>query len=353
VSGERVFQPYLEGIHMGRLVLLLALPGLFALAGCANDIAKNNQALAKFQNGDCKAAASDWLPMANRGIAAAQNNMGGIFEKGCPSAGIPQDYAKAFHWYSLAAKSGYPMGMRNLGWYYQHGLSVMHNDAVARDWYTTAARWGNERAKRDLEAMGVPVPPPDLYNNAIKEQQEAEANRAEKRQEIFDDTVAVLLGAALGVSASHNQATPPATYGGAFTGSSGARTNDAPNTSSYHGAFSRQQTAPASSGPITTFGSISGPSGTSTLHTVGNTTYVTNPDGTTSGIIEKTERANYGHDPRTGRQWTEIRDGDSWFGSDTKGRTWTRRKVGDTEVLTYSDGTTTTCRVADDQLVCS
>jgi hypothetical protein len=335
---------------MRRFVLSLSI---IALAGCANDIAKNDHALAEFQKGNCKAAASELLPLAERGVAAAQNNIGGIYEMGCPSAGIQKDYAQAFRWYSLAAKSNYPMGMRNVGLYYQQGLGVERNEAAARDWYTTAARWGNERAKRDLEAMGVPVPPPDLYNEAVRKQQEAEAARAAKQQEILNDTVTVLLGAALGVAASHNQAASPTTYAGPFTG---GQQHDASTTtpSTYHGAFTGTPPSNVATvqSPTSTSGVINTRSGTSSFWTIGNTTYVTHRDGTTSAIIEKTADANYGRDPRTGRTWTEIKDGDNWFGKDSNGKSWTKRQIGDSVVTTYSDGKTETCRAVGDQLSC-
>jgi hypothetical protein len=76
---------------MGRFVCLATLLCAVALAGCANDVARNDHALAELQKGDCKAAASEWLPLAKRGSAAAQNNMGAIFENGCLSAGIQKD----------------------------------------------------------------------------------------------------------------------------------------------------------------------------------------------------------------------------------------------------------------------
>jgi TPR repeat protein len=313
---------------MSRFALLFGSLTTIGLCSCATEMQKNNSALAEYQKGDCKAAASKWLPLAEQGLAAAQNNVGGIFDTGCPGAGIRQDYAQAFHWFSLAAANGDPMGMRNTGWYYQHGLWVRRDDAVAREWYISAARWGNERAKHDLEAMGVPVPTSDLLQNA-------QAEQAAKRQEVFDDVTALVLGAAIGVSANHDQAAPAVNrYNGAFTGT-------------------KSNSPPASQIPTTTSGLVNNPSGTSSFQTTGNTTYVTRPDGTTSAIVETVGNTNYGRDPRTGRTWTETRAGDTWSGQDSNGRTWTRQQIGDSVVVTYSDGTTKTCRAIGNQLTCS
>jgi len=317
-----------------RRIVLIGLATL-PFAGCADVRTKINAGGAAFEKGDCKSAMNDWLPLANKGVALAQNNMGTIWDHGCPAAGIQQDFAQAFHWYSLAAKNGEPMAMRNLGWYYQRGLGVTQNIDIAREWYVTAARWGNQRAQQDLKAMGVPVPPPDLRNNAVAEQREAQAQQAADRQQAFDDVAAVLLGAALGVAASHNQSAPASnTYHGAFTGT--------PSSS-----------ASAVQNPTGKSGTVYNPSGTTSFRTIGNTTYVTRANGTTVGIVETIGNTKNGHDPSTGRTWTETRIGDTWSGQDSNGRAWTTRQVGDNTITTYSDGTTKTCRVVGDQLSCS
>lgn len=306
----------------------LALLALM-VASCSLDVVRNNQALAEYNNGDCKSAVSEWLPLAEKGLPAAQNNLGVIYGKGCPSAGIPRDDEQALHWYAISAGNGYPMGMRNMGWYYQNGLGVARNDAVATYLYTSAARLGNEQAKHDLEAMGEPVPSPDLL-------EQAQAEHAAKQQEIFNDVTAILLGAAIGVSASHHHTSPAVGgYHGAFTGAKPS------------GAFAPQNPMAITSGVVNR------QTDTISVRKVGSTIYVTQPDGTTSGIIETIGDTSNGRDPRTGRTWTETKVGDTWSGQDSTGSTWTRRHVGDSEVITYSNGTTKTCHKVGDQLSCS
>src|SRR3546814_7990510 len=55
---------------------------------------------------------------ANRGDAAAQNNLGILYEVG---AGVPADSAQAESWYRRAAEQGLPMGQYNLGILYGTG----------------------------------------------------------------------------------------------------------------------------------------------------------------------------------------------------------------------------------------
>jgi TPR repeat protein len=317
-------------------------------SGCANDIVKNNHALAEYQEGDCKAAYVEWLSLANKGIVVAQNNLGIIYEKGCKEAGISQDFSQALRCYETAANGGLPLAMYNTGMYYYNGLGVAKDDEIARQWFVQGARWGNEKAKTALETMGASVPPSDLYAAA---EHRAEVERAEKRQEIFNDAIAVLLGAALGVAASHNESLAPSTYAGAFIG--GQRHDDSTSVpSTYHGPFmgTRPSNIATVQSPTTVSGTIYSPSGTSSVQTTGNTTYVTNSNGTTA-TIQTAGNTKSGRDS-TGRTWTETKAGNSWLGRDSNGKTWTRQQTGDSQTITYSDGTTKTCRISGNQWSC-
>ncbi len=309
-------------------------------AGCAT--IKDNRGMTDFQKGDCKAAVSEWLPLAKKGFAAAQDNMGTVWDSGCPAAGIPQDFGQAFQWYSLAAKNGQPMAMRNLGWYYQHGRSVTTNDNLAREWYVTAARWGNELAKHDLQAMGVPVPPPDLL-------QQAQDKQAAKSAEVASDVVEVVLGVALGVAVAHHHTAPPAVnaYHGAFTGSQPQN----PSTTAYHGAFTGTLPQSPPTPPTPTVNRFVFTDGaTSKLRSVGNTIYGTRSDGET-WTSRKIGNTVQGSDS-TGRMWTINKTGNSEYGRDSRGVTWISNRIGDSTITTYSNGITQTCRVIGDQVTC-
>src|SRR3546814_16962531 len=60
-----------------------------------------------FAAGDYAAAFQAYRGSANRGDAAAQNNLGILYEVG---AGVPADSAQAESWYRRAAEQGLPLG---------------------------------------------------------------------------------------------------------------------------------------------------------------------------------------------------------------------------------------------------
>lgn len=57
--------------------------------------------MAAFNRGDYSTALRRWTPLAEQGIANAQNNLGVMYNAG---RGVPQDYAEAVRWYRLAAE---------------------------------------------------------------------------------------------------------------------------------------------------------------------------------------------------------------------------------------------------------
>ena len=63
------------------------------------------------ERGDYPAALAIWGPLAQSGIARAQNNVGACFAEGL---GIDRDPALALRWLTLAAEAGDPVGRRNL-----------------------------------------------------------------------------------------------------------------------------------------------------------------------------------------------------------------------------------------------
>lgn len=123
-----------------------------------------NMGTSALNRGDCAAATKHWIWRAKSGDPAAQNNMGLIWERGCPSwgDGIPQDYTEAYNWFILAASNGQPVAMRNLGVYHESGLGVDQDIEKAASWYALAARHGDSGARARLVAIGRSVPAPDL-----------------------------------------------------------------------------------------------------------------------------------------------------------------------------------------------
>ena len=64
------------------------------------------------ERGHYATAMRAWLPLANAGIAQAQNNMGHTYEEGL---GVAQNYTTALDWYRKAADSGLAEAQQNVG----------------------------------------------------------------------------------------------------------------------------------------------------------------------------------------------------------------------------------------------
>ena len=83
------------------LTLVLSLGTISAAWGA--DFYKG---LTAAQRGDYATALREWTPLAKRGDADAQYNLGQMHRKG---EGVPQDYKTAVKWYTLAAEQGMPL----------------------------------------------------------------------------------------------------------------------------------------------------------------------------------------------------------------------------------------------------
>ena len=84
---------------MKRVVLTVAiLLGLAAPAWAGFD-----EGVAAYERGDYATALREFRPFANQGYAAAQFNLGIMYDEG---QGVPQDYAEALKWYRKAAEQG-------------------------------------------------------------------------------------------------------------------------------------------------------------------------------------------------------------------------------------------------------
>ncbi len=84
---------------------------------------------------------------AERGDAAAQAEMGRIYEKG---NGVTRDPAEALSWYRKAADQGHAEAQTLLGQIYAKGHGVDRNMATAVSWYRRAALQGEHRAQSFL-----------------------------------------------------------------------------------------------------------------------------------------------------------------------------------------------------------
>jgi hypothetical protein len=113
---------------------------------------------ATYDHGDYATALRIWRPLADRGDASAQFNLGLMYSHG---QGVPQDYAAATQWYRKAADHGDPLAQTNLGVMYAQGQGVPKDYAESVKWFRKAAEQGNAYAQSNLGVMyahsqGVP-----------------------------------------------------------------------------------------------------------------------------------------------------------------------------------------------------
>lgn len=115
-------------------------------------LASKGDAAAQFQLGemydqgtgvplDEKIAVSWYRKAAVQGYAKAQNMLGIMYEN---RAGVPLDYKKAMSWYRKAAEQGAPDAQSSLGAMYATGLGVKVNMVQALKWFILAASTGYE-----------------------------------------------------------------------------------------------------------------------------------------------------------------------------------------------------------------
>jgi TPR repeat protein len=103
-----------------------------------------------YNRGDYAAALQEWKPLAEKGDANAQYNVGLLYARG---QGVTQDFKEAAEWYRRAAEQGVPAAQYNLGVMYSNGEGVNQDPAEARKWFTKAAEKGVREAESGLEAL--------------------------------------------------------------------------------------------------------------------------------------------------------------------------------------------------------
>jgi TPR repeat protein len=114
--------------------LLLASLGQWAMG--ADDADSFEAGLRAKERGHYATALRAWMPLANKGIAQAQNNMGHMAEEGL---GMVQDYGRAMQWYKSAANQGLKEAQHNVGLLYYQGYGVAKNNREALSWFKLAA----------------------------------------------------------------------------------------------------------------------------------------------------------------------------------------------------------------------
>ena len=129
----------MQVVRMSVLSLLLAVHGL-ACDGYSDGLTAGSMAYVK---GDYETALRKWRPLAEKGNAGAQLNLGQSYRQG---QGVPQDYREALKWYQRAAEQGNGKAQNNLGYLYGTGSGVPQNNVQAHMWFIIAGASGEENA---------------------------------------------------------------------------------------------------------------------------------------------------------------------------------------------------------------
>jgi TPR repeat protein len=111
-----------------------------------------------YERKDFTAALRILRPLADQGDAAAQFNLGVMYDKG---QGLSQNFSEAVKWYRLSADQGLRESQCSLGNMYNLGKGVSIDHAEAVKWYRLAADQGDTEAQEWLAPMyqrghGVP-----------------------------------------------------------------------------------------------------------------------------------------------------------------------------------------------------
>jgi TonB family protein len=130
----------------------------FRKAADQGDAAAQNNVGWLYQNGwgvqqDYSKAMAWYRKAADQGNATAEVNLAWLYRKGY---GVQQDYAQAMVWFRKAADQDNAQARANIGWLYEKGLGVKQDYAEAMAWYRKAADQGNADAMNDIG---------DLYRN--------------------------------------------------------------------------------------------------------------------------------------------------------------------------------------------
>jgi len=97
--------------------------------------------------GDYVEAYRLWKPLAEKGDARAQFNIGSMNLKG---EGVKQDYPAALMWFKRAANKNYPSATYNLGLMYVNGYGTPIDYKAAIKWFERAAKFDIKEAQYQL-----------------------------------------------------------------------------------------------------------------------------------------------------------------------------------------------------------
>ena len=139
-------------LFRGAVLALMMAP----TAGAAQDF---DAGVAAANAEDFATALREWRPLAERGNAAAQRNLGLMYNTG---KGVSQDETEAVKWFRLAAEQGESSAQSNLGIMYADGECVPQDYVTAHMWLNLAAANGSDVAPKRRDLVAQSMTPADI-----------------------------------------------------------------------------------------------------------------------------------------------------------------------------------------------
>ena len=133
-------------LTLNRLLLAASMCCLVATANAA----PKDDAKAAYENGNYEQAFKVLRPLAAKGDANAQYNVGMMYDKG---QGVAQSDQEALKWFRLSANQGLAQAQYNAGMMYRDGQGVAQSDQEALKWFRLSANQGNADAQNNIGVM--------------------------------------------------------------------------------------------------------------------------------------------------------------------------------------------------------
>jgi|SRR5450631_2687223 TPR repeat protein len=112
-----------------------------------------------YQKKDYAAAVKEWRPLAEKGDAPSQFNLGLLYVDGL---GVPQDYSQAVSWFERSAQQDYVKAQLNLGAMYGGGRGVKRDYVQAYKWLNICAAKGDRKCVAQRDLVGQKLKPKQL-----------------------------------------------------------------------------------------------------------------------------------------------------------------------------------------------
>lgn len=121
-------------------------------------------AMTAYDIGDFAQSARLLHPVAKKGDARAQYDLGQLYEQG---KGVNQNFQQAMRWYRLSAMQGHSRAQYNLGQMYEEGLVVNLDFVKAYMWYTLAAAKGLHVAESNRDYIAQKMTPAQISKSQV------------------------------------------------------------------------------------------------------------------------------------------------------------------------------------------